>query len=180
MSAQLTVWTTPSSYFGFNPVGHILVAAKHRESSVLDKSNFDVARQRLSNATNAPIAALEDIAKDGPFSRYNPDTTPLVYTWVASCSLVGWIEYLMLRPCREAREAIAEARRIAAAIARYPVLSDDDYSERQYEGALSYWEREPLRFRIDMCRENGESIFAARHDSPPDRVFGWLTSEVFA
>ncbi len=187
MSTHVRVWRHPGSYFGYNPEGHIIAAVKHRESSILDESNYAITSQRLlaiamrsSWWMKPQIPQLENMAHDGPFSRFNPDETPLLYTFTASCSLVGWIEYLMIRPCAAARELINESRRINEALEAYCVLSDEDYSERQVEAIGEYWRTESLRGRIDDCRRYGESIFAARHDHPPDRVYDGLSNEAFA
>lgn len=50
----------------------------------------------------------------------------------------------------------------------YPVLDDDDFSRREWEETLEYWEGMSRRERIKLCAERGDSIFAARRDSPPD------------
>jgi hypothetical protein len=145
---------------------------RHRESSILDNSNWYIARRRFEALM--PIARLEDMAKDGPFSRFDPSKTPLIYDWRASDSMVGWIEYLMIRPCPEAAPLIALAREIAESLDAYPILNEDDYSERQEEAMYGYWESDPLAQRLHWCQEAGASIFAARHaGSIPEAVHNW-------
>jgi hypothetical protein len=186
VTPHLTVWTPPSSYFGYQPVGHIIAATKHRESLILDESNYEVTSERLLKVAQSEtfwvggsIPKLEDRA-EGPFSHFDPDDAPILYTWTASCSLVGWIERLMIRPCMAARPIIDEMRRIEEALDGYPVLSDDDYSNRQLDAMYEYWKHESLDARIDWCREADVSIFAARSDGPPEEIEQRWSEEMFA
>lgn len=182
MKGKITIWQTPKCYFGFDPVGHILVASMHRESSILDQSNYWTAWHRLTNALGVEtIPRLADIAQDGPFSRFDPNETPLVYEWDASSSLVGWIRYLMLRPCCESRALIESVVcPMEAAIDAYPILDESDYYERQVEAMGNYWKTESLKQRIAWCKEAGESIFAARRSCVPERVEMNWSQEMFA
>lgn len=180
MAGELSIWQTPKCYFGFDPVGHIVVMARHRESSILANSNWWIARQRLEAMHKVPIARLEDVAKDGPFSRFDPDKTPLLYDWRASDSMVGWIEYLMIRPCTEAKDLLQLARDMQRELDAYPILDEGDYSERQQEAMASYWASESIEDRMHWCEENGASIFAARHPYIPEKVeYGWRDSQMF-
>jgi hypothetical protein len=174
-------WEHPGSYFGYNPEGHIIAAIQHRDSSIFAESNYAVTGQRLMRAAGATeIPRLEDITHDGPFSSFDPARAPSFYTFRASCSLVGWIEYLMVRPSFRSRALVKECQRIAEALAAYPVLSDVDYSERQFEAMQDYWQHESLRERMDWCREAGVSPLAARHSSPPEAVEQRWSEEMFA
>lgn len=178
---HLTAWTTPGCYFGYDPVGHILVRSKHRDSSILEESNYDVFCRELlavAEAEGPPvwvptgtIPRLEDMTNDGPFSRFDPAQAPILYTWRASSSMVGWVEYLMIRPCREAKALIAKARELQERYDEYPILDEQDYSDRQDEAIRSDWVSDSLKYRVRRCIEANESIFAARHDYPPDRVY---------
>lgn len=179
-AGELSIWQTPKCYFGFDPVGHIVVMARHRESSILANSNWWIARQRLEAMHKVPIARLEDVAKDGPFSRFDPDKTPLLYDWRASDSMVGWIEYLMIRPCTEAKDLLQLARDMQRELDAYPILDEGDYSERQQEAMASYWASESIEDRMHWCEENGASIFAARRPYPPERVEQHWSEEMFA
>lgn len=54
----------------------------------------------------------------------------------------------------------------------YPILDEMDYSNRQFEAQCEFWASISLRERMEMCKENNISIFAARHkDSLPDIEF---------
>lgn len=180
-AGELSIWQTPKCYFGFDPVGHVIVMTRHRESSILANSNWWIVRQRLESMHKRPIMRLEDIAHDGPFSRFDPDNTPLLYDWRASDSLVGWIEYLMIRPCAEVESLLQVARGVQRELDAYPILDEDDYSERQQEAMENYWNTESLKQRIDWCQESGTSIFSSRMDYPPERVeLHWNDLGMFA
>lgn len=180
MAGELAIWTTPKCYFGFDPVGHVVVAAVHRNSSICDQSNYYTAMHRLIAVGGAVPERLEDIAHDGPFSRFDPDEAPAFYDFQVGDSLVGWIKYLMLNPARASKAMLDEARAIAEALDAYPILSEDDYSERQIEAMENYWKSEPLADRVRWCREDGASIFAARRDYPPSEVEQHWGEEMFA
>ena len=53
------------------------------------------------------------------------------------------------------------------AVESYPLLSDDDHSELEWEGVSKYWEAESINDRVGMLQQYGLSIFAARGDSTP-------------
>lgn len=179
--AALCFWRTPKCYAGYGPVGHILVEAMHRESSILAQSNYWTAWHRLHKVAGITcVPPLEATAHDGPFSRFNPDDAPALYDWQASDSLVGWIRYLMLNPKKASPALVKEVIDIAEALKQYPILSEDDYSERQQEAMESYWRSEPLCQRINWCSENDVSIFAARRDYPPRAVKEHWSEEIFA
>ena len=55
------------------------------------------------------------------------------------------------------------------AVESYPLLSDDDHSELEWEGVSKYWEDESISDRVDMLQRNGLCVFAARHDDTPWR-----------
>ena len=79
----------------------------------------------------------------------------------------GWFE-IILTPRADIVEETTRA------LEYYPVLDETDWSEREYEAVQEYWESMSINERIDRCRKEGESIFAARRDCPPDRVFDSL------
>ncbi len=163
MHGKLAIWETPSDYFGYDPVGHILVASQHRDSDALTRSNYRVAMRRLRK-----VAGLEEYI--------DPDVPDApVYDWRASHRAVGWVEYLMVRP--DAPEAVrAEAQAIADELADYPVLDEDDWSELEYTDAAEYWEACSVRHRAEMIRESGStaSLFAARRAELPADADGYL------
>lgn len=147
-------WTTPQYYAGYDPVGEYCIATKHRDSSILEQCNWDTIRERL-------IAAGAEILQDGE---------GVCYDWRAGHCMVGWVEYLMLKP--EAPQVLKDiAADCLLEIEDYPVLDEDSYSEAQYVAMCDYWGRMSIKERVEYCRENGESIFAARSDCVPPNVY---------
>ena len=60
----------------------------------------------------------------------------------------------------------------------YPVLDEDDWSRREEEAVMKWWQGESVSWRVELCRDNHESIFAARHDYPPESVYYQLREQV--
>jgi hypothetical protein len=79
----------------------------------------------------------------------------------------GWFEIIIVNP-DSPQAAIAED--IERCLAEYPLLDDDDFSEREWNEASEYWYRLSLNDRMELCREHGASIFAARRDTIPDEI----------
>lgn len=77
----------------------------------------------------------------------------------------GWFEIMLINPADWERVRIAEEHE--AVLENYPVLSDSDYSARLSFTIDEYWRRMSLRERIELCLDNGVSMFAARHDHVP-------------
>lgn len=121
---------------------------RHRDSEMLDESNFDTAK-----------ALFEDAG---------------ICTRVLSFGhwAVGWVEGLYI-PATIAAAKVA--REIAQRLESYPVLDEDDYSERQSDAIAGYWERAGMGERIEMCKDAGLSGYAARRDYIPDEVFDTLS-----
>ena len=87
---------------------------------------------------------------------------------------VGWFEIILVHPDRE-----DEINEMEGALLDYPVLDESDWSEREYEAIQDYWDNMDLSDRVELCAENGESIFAARHNSPPlGDVYDYLRERV--
>jgi hypothetical protein len=148
----MKTWETPSSYFGFNPVGDFVVYVRHRESNHLDNSNFETIKAHLEKVA----AGLPE-----PDERADRDGFGWVYTWSATHFGYGWVEYLMIR--EDAPAALIEAgREVEKRLADYPVFDEDDWGDRQYKGIQDYWEGLGLREKIEYCVEAGLSCFAAR------------------
>jgi hypothetical protein len=81
----------------------------------------------------------------------------------------GWITIVLVRPDSK---AYSEAEAVESALADYPVLSEDDFSNREWEAAQEGWALMSLRERVRLCAESRVSIFAARRDSIPQEDNG--------
>jgi len=82
---------------------------------------------------------------------------------------VGWVEWIAIHESDTA--ALAEADEILCTLADYPVLDDMHYSDMEWEAIAEYWEREPIKWRAELCRDAEYTIMGARHDFPPMEVF---------
>ena len=154
-------WERPSDYGGFSPDGDYLVFSTHRDAGSVTRSNYESAGEALHCE---PFSASP---WDDDFEERFADR-PAVYDFRAGHWAVGWIEYMLVR--KDAPdEVLIEAAEMLAALEDYPVLNEDHLSELEWNEACEAWERMSLRDRIQLCRENEVSIFAARRDEfPPD------------
>ncbi len=175
-ATQITLpkWTTPDSYFGFDPVGDYVLYSRHRDSTLLTESNWECLQQELETI-------IEDLPK--PNTRYKRTyygeeeelPSDWLYVWSASHWAVGWVEYLMIREDAP-QELIEKADELYHYLKNeYPILDDDDYSQRQDEAIYQFWQDCTLEERMEYCRKTDDSIFAARRDDeiPPD-VYDYL------
>ena len=51
----------------------------------------------------------------------------------------------------------------------YPLISDDDHSNLEWEAVSADWEQESISDRVTLLQDYGLSVFAARHDDTPWR-----------
>ena len=121
------------------------VAGRSRDSDIMEQSNFDGTLNRLGGE-----------GKNVRVERYKH--------WAC-----GWIEEIYVRP---KTKQFKIAKEIEESLKNYPVLDEDDYSEREWEATNEYWDNASLREKIEICKRCGESIFAARRDmnDAPDSV----------
>lgn len=81
----------------------------------------------------------------------------------------GWWEVIAVKK-NTPEYAIAE--KILDDLSDYPVVDEDHYSELQFNEQNEFWSSLPLSERVDICRENGISIFSARSEIMPCRESG--------
>lgn len=147
---QDTVWKHPDYYAGYSPEGECVLAARHRDSCLLDRHNWETI--------------YEEVARACPSGQ---DVNDYLYDFRAGHCLVGWVEYLMLKPDAP-QEMLEAADECLRALAYYPILDEMAYSYRVYEEMNDYWDRLSLSERVDLCRDYNVSIFAARSERIPD------------
>ena len=51
----------------------------------------------------------------------------------------------------------------------YPLISEADHSQLEYDAVSSDWEQESISSRVMLLQDYGLSVFAARHDDTPWR-----------
>jgi len=152
----VNLWTLPDSYCGASWPDYYIFLGQNRDSSALQRSNFRVALERLGGETG------ED---DNGIS--------LVTVVRESHWACGWIEWIAIH--KTATEQIKLAEEMESKLEDYPVLCEDDWSNLEYEEAMSYWESLSLENRIEMCAEKGVSIFVARRTYDlPDAIYNSL------
>ena len=132
----LLKWQRTSNYAGQDFSEYYVVVGQHRDSPILDKSNFPMALQRLGGES---------------------DTVTIEH---AGHWAVGWIENILVH--ESDTDAVTEAQSIVDDLAFYPVLDDEDYSQREHDATEKLWGLFGLDERIEYLKEAGASIFAAR------------------
>lgn len=111
-------WKLPNSYIGPTYEGYVVVLGYHRDSHLIGQSNFHVAHKMLK----------EIHAKQEGRADYDEDDLTIA---AASHWAVGWVETILVRATNT--ELVREAAEICKAIEDYPVLDDEDYSDREME-----------------------------------------------
>lgn len=115
-----------------------------RDSGCLERSNFRVALEILGGES--------DTVEVHRFGHWGP----------------GWYEIIIV-DCFD-RNKVLKIEEIECSLDNYPVLSDDDYSQLEYETAYEYWEHMSIRERIEWCHRYNVSFLKARHDEIPDGI----------
>lgn len=127
----------------------------------------DSGHLELSNWA-AQENALEAVSPEPGDDESMPDTGPDFEIHRFSHWGPGWIEIVLVRPGSACHRV---AQELVVALGNYPLLDEDDASEREYGAAYDRWEQCGLRERIRICAKYNVSIFAARRlDQIPDRV----------
>lgn len=140
---HLKRWTMPRDYFGATwPDYYSAGVGQSRDSDCLEQSNFAAMLEALGGESETVLVVSED-------------------HWA-----VGWVEWIAIHETDDA--ALAEADRLVEGLQDYPVLNEEDWSQRECDLAFETWDRASLRDRIYYCHRAGLSIFAARKEWPED------------
>jgi hypothetical protein len=107
-------WTRPDHYAGEQFPEYFVFLGRHRDSDILSNSNFDCALRELGGESETVI-----IARAGHWA-------------------VGWVESILIHESDS--KALQAADEMAAALSDYPVLDESDFSEREFEAVLEYWD----------------------------------------
>lgn len=151
-------WTKPAYYAGFSPDGDYCVASRTRDSELPYRHNYEVILGRLKALPLSPENPGdwdEEVTPNGP-----------VYDWRANHWACGWVEYLMVS-AKAPDSVLIEAAAILKALDDYPILDEDSYGEKEWDEVVEAWNDRSLKERVDLCREAGVSIFAARRNYLP-------------
>lgn len=119
----------------------VVPVTQTRDSGPLDRSNFEQALEMLGGES--------DDVQVHRFGHWGP----------------GWFEIILVDP-KSDKVRIAED--IESSLADYPVLNEEDFSEKETKETEEYYQFMSLSERVDVLHETGESIFAARAESAYD------------
>ena len=76
----------------------------------------------------------------------------------------GWFEIILVRPGSDCCSRVEETER---ALEDYPVLDEEDLSEREHDSACRSWEWLSMKERMETCARQNVSVFAARRNDLP-------------
>lgn len=114
-----------------------------RDSEPLEQSNYECAKEVVWEASNMG------------------ETTELTFSHWAC----GWLKLIVIH--QDDKPGIIAAINLVKALEDYPVLNEERFAELELEEAQFIWDNNSLDDRINICREAGISIFAARRDDVP-------------
>lgn len=88
----------------------------------------------------------------------------------------GWFEIIL---CKPGTKAAYVAQEWEDKLNNYPVASDDDYSNLEAQEVSAEWDRMSLSGRVREIRNRDYpcSVFAARRDEVPERLWEYLARE---
>lgn len=145
---HLKKWTHPDNYIGEDWPEWFVFLGQHRDSDTLTRSNFECGLARLGGESETVQVIRE---------RH----------WA-----VGWVEWIGIH--ESAADKLNAAETMLKQIDAYPVLDDDHFSDLEWKEADEQWQRLTVSERVDLCREAGASIFAARREWPPADDSGYI------
>ena len=173
-------WERPDSYGAWdslaNPVGDYCIYSRHRDNEILVNVNYEEILNSLYKLQEKISTQLmESGEKPSPDEEWEEwEQRPWVYDFRAGHWAVGWVEYIIVR--KDAPyEILKEAGEIVCALAQYPVLNDQAYSDACWEAINAEWEGARMQDRIEYCKDVEISIFAARRDEVPTEVYDRLS-----
>lgn len=141
-------WDSESNYIGA-PLAQFnslyVVMTRNRDSGLLTECNWEEALRRLGGESENVIV-----------HRFGH--------WAC-----GWWEALCVTQAK-----YNEGNAIVKELEDYPVLNEDQFSEREYEAAQEYWEQLSLRERVELCQKADVSIFSARYGWIPQDDSGYI------
>lgn len=127
---HLKRWTKPDHYAGASwPEYYSSGVGQSRDSDDLEESNFAVMLKDLGGESDTVLVVRES-------------------HWA-----VGWVEWIAIHQSDD--KALAIADRNKKRLADYPVLDENDWSDRETESANRVWtECYSVKERIDYIREH--------------------------
>lgn len=178
---HLRPYTRPDSYSGPTWYGYFGVAGRSRDSTDLELSNWDQFLSTLGGETGESEDRDEDDRNMAIDSRDNLYISDVIIVRDSHWA-VGWIETLYIHSRRVDLCQIAD--RLLGRLEDYPILDEDDYSNRQWETATTTWAGMSIADRVEAIHRHGcarISIFSARRPYVPENddnggIFDYLTT----
>jgi len=121
----MKLWTRPSNYIGATWDGWYVFLGRNRDSDCLTNSNFEKG-----------LEAVQSVMSPDPVPG-DPDEAATVLVVSENHWAVGWVEWIAIHESDKA--AIAESERIESALESYPVLDEEDFSDREMNEANEVW-----------------------------------------
>lgn len=153
--AHLPRYERPAHFADFSGMDRTLyfvAAGQHRDSDTLTRSNFRTMLARLGGESETVI-----VIRDSHWA-------------------VGWVESIYIH--ESDTRACETANAIREKLEDYPVVSEDDWSELQYEDASRHWAEISVRERLRYCQDHDISPFAARRGELPEDPRGGLVESL--
>jgi hypothetical protein len=147
-------WDSSANYAGKTDWdGWYCVLGWNRDSGLIDECNKDEALKRLGGEREGAVEVVR------------------IGHWAC-----GWCEYLAVHESDQ--NAMQEAESIREDVDNYPILNEDDFSNKEYEAAQDTWkDLLSIKERVELCQKAGVNIFAARHDWIPQDDCGIIFDE---
>ena len=118
---KIEKWTRSDNYMGETYCEYYVIYSRHRDSDLVDISNFEVI--------------LEILGEDA--------ITPISNHWA-----VGWVQTILVHESKH--RARIKANQLIKQLEEYPLLNEDDYSARQVAKTKQIHE-DCIANRIDPC-----------------------------
>lgn len=107
---NMHLWESSSNYLGTEYNDYYIAAVKHRDSGLIDVSNYEVMKKHLLPFMENGISVLE--IRSGHWG-------------------VGYIETLLIH--KRAFTSLEKADDLLSGLSDYPVIDDDDLSKREFD-----------------------------------------------
>lgn len=125
---NLKRWTMPAHYFGAVwPNYYSAGVGRSRDSDALERSNFACMLKALGGETETVIVVRES-------------------HWA-----VGWVEWIAIH--QDDEKALHEADEIVGAMADYPVIDGDHFSDLEWTEAAEHWDGLTPREKVQYALE---------------------------
>lgn len=151
---NLNHWERPESWFSMDDTWAysdkcFVFLGRNRDSDTLTESNFECALEAIGGESDTVLVIRES-------------------HWAC-----GWIEWIAIH--ESDAKALREADSIVSALADYPVVDENHWSNKEYEEAQYTWENTwSLSDKIEACKDAGLSLFAARSEGIPEGDNGYI------